>query len=448
MYTEWKSTTRYIVGVSLFLFGLVIIYLSRSVLTMLVIAALIAFLVRPLIGYLCKRLRVPRSVVVLTTYLLVTIVLLLAPLILLPPIIDAVNFLLNLDYEALTINGVQWSQDTLSALKSSGIHLLGVNIVLDSIVDPILSTIENAGTGVIPELPSLPVIINSAGQAFVVSYGVAVDVAGTLFSGFIAFIFLIISSIYLSLDGVKLFNRFVDNVPKAYRSEIVILQNRLTVIWDAFFRGQVTLMVIIGTVVWLGLTILGLPGAVALGIIAGLLEIIPNLGPFLAAIPAVIVALLQGSEYFAVNNFIFALIVIGFYVLVQSLENTLVVPRVMGESVQLHPLVIIIGVLVGASVGGILGALLAAPVIASGREIVHYLYRRALGENPFPPEQDKIDATQVSLRESIEELKNKAQELLMRETESDQAKDEIPAQKNANRVKKTISEHELEERSQ
>ena len=445
MYTEWKSTTRYIVGVGLFLFGLVIIYLSRSVLTMLVIAALIAFLVRPLIGYLCKLLRVPRGVVVLITYLLVAIVLLLAPLILLPPIIDAVNFLINLDYEALTINSVQWSQDTLSALKSSGIHLLGVNIVLDSIVDPILSTIENTGTGVIPELPSLPVIINSAGQAFIVSYGVAVDVAGTLFSGFIAFIFLIISSIYLSLDGVKFINRFVNSVPKAYRSEIVILQNRLTVIWDAFFRGQVTLMVIIGSMVWLGLSILGLPGAFALGIIAGLLEIIPNLGPFLAAIPAVIVALLQGSEYFAINNFVFALIVIGFYVLVQSLENTLVVPRVMGESVQLHPLVIIVGVLIGASVWGILGALLAAPVIASGKEIVRYLYRRTLGENPFPPEQDKIEGTHVSLRESIEEVRNKAQKLLLRETGFGQTKDEIPAQRNAKGGKKTITGHELEE---
>jgi hypothetical protein len=59
------------------------------------------------------------------TYLLVAIVLLLAPLILLPPVIDAVNFLINLDYEALTINSVQWTQDTLSALKSSGIHFIG-----------------------------------------------------------------------------------------------------------------------------------------------------------------------------------------------------------------------------------------------------------------------------------------------------------------------------------
>jgi predicted PurR-regulated permease PerM len=108
---------------------------------MLVIAALIAFLVRPLIGYLCSRTRLPRGVVVLITYLLVAIVLLLAPLILLPPIIDAVNFLINLDYEALIINSVQWSQDTLSALKESGIHLLGVNVVLDSMVDPILGRV-------------------------------------------------------------------------------------------------------------------------------------------------------------------------------------------------------------------------------------------------------------------------------------------------------------------
>ena len=68
-------------------------------------------------------------------------------------------------------------------------------------------------------------------------------------------------------------------------------------------------MIIIGIVVWLGLTILGVPGAYALGIIAGILEIIPNLGPLLAAIPAVIVALLQGSERFAINNVVFALMV-------------------------------------------------------------------------------------------------------------------------------------------
>jgi hypothetical protein len=173
-------------------------------------------------------------------------------------------------------------------------------------------------------------------------------------------------------------------------------------------------MVIIGMMVWLGLAILGLPGAFALGIIAGLLEIIPNLGPLLAAIPAVIVALLQGSDTLAVSHFIFALIIIVFYIVVNFFENTVVVPRVMGESVKLHPLVVILGVLVGASTWGILGALLAAPVIASGRVIFSYLYRHVIGVHPFPPARLKPVDKETSIKDKFDEIKDKAGELVQR----------------------------------
>jgi len=156
-------------------------------------------------------------------------------------------------------------------------------------------------------------------------------------------------------------------------------------VWTAFFRGQVTLMIIIGVVVWIGLLILGVPGAMSLAIVAGLLEVIPNLGPVVATIPAVIVALLQGSTYLPVNNFVLALIVIGFYVLVQQLENSIIVPRVLGDAVELPALVVMSGVLVGGTTFGILGALLATPVVAMGREVLSYTYRKLQGLPPFPP---------------------------------------------------------------
>jgi len=428
MNTEWKSTTKYIVGIGLFLFALTVIYISRSVLAMLVIASLIALLVRPLITWLDVRFRFPRGAAVLVSYLLVAIVIVLAPLVLIPPIINAVNFLFSLDYEALIANSMLWSENSLLGLKDASLQFLGFSVVLDPVVDPLLTVFKDADSIVTPELPSLAAIIPSVGQAFALSYGVAVDVLGIVFSGFIGFLFLIISSIYLSIDGDRFINGLINMVPEAFRSEVRTLFGRLREIWDAFFRGQVILMVIIGTAVWLGLTILGVPGAFALGIIAGLLEIIPNLGPLLAAIPAVIVALLQGSDHFAINNFVFALIVIGFYIIINFLENTIVVPRVMGESVKLHPLVIILGVLVGASVWGILGALLAAPVIASGREITRYLYSHVIGEEPFqhldrpPPESD------ISLRESFEEIKEKAGQLLKRESDPTDGEIKNPSQ--------------------
>lgn len=169
-------------------------------------------------------------------------------------------------------------------------------------------------------------------------------------------------------------------------------------------------MIIVGTSVWLGLTILGIPGAFALGIIAGMLEIIPNIGPILSAIPALIVALLQGSDLYDINNFFFALIVIGFYILIQALENYAIVPRVLGGAVELHPLIVLTGVLIGATTWGILGALLAAPTIASCREIIIYLYNKILDQDPFPPEVEDNGSITSPLSESItrkfEQIKN------------------------------------------
>jgi len=428
MKTEWKSTTKYIVGIGLFVFALMVIYISRSVLAMMVIASLIALLVRPLITWLDVRFRFPRGAAVLVSYLLVAIVIVLAPLILLPPIIDAVNFLLSLDYETLIANSMQWTENSLMGMKDTSLEFLGFSVVLDPVVDPLLTAVGDANFIVMPELPSLAAIIPSVGQAFALSYGMAVDVLGTVFSGFVGLLFLIISSIYLSIDGDRFINGFINAVPEAFQSEIRTLLKRLREIWDAFFRGQVILMVIIGSVVWVGLTILGVPGAFALGIIAGLLEIIPNLGPLLAAIPAVIVALLQGSDHFAINNFVFALIVIGLYIFINFLENTIVVPRVMGDSVKLHPLVVIIGVLVGASVWGILGALLAAPVIASGREISRYLYSHVIGEEPFQHVDQPAPEMDISLRESFEEIKDKAGKLLNLESEPAGGEIEDPLQ--------------------
>jgi predicted PurR-regulated permease PerM len=136
------------------------------------------------------------------------------------------------------------------------------------------------------------------------------------------------------------------------------------------------------------MTILGIPGAPYLGIAAGLLEIVPNIGPVLAAIPAVIISLLHGSTYIQVSPLLMALLVIVFYFLVQQGENNLIVPKVIGKAVNLPALVVMTGLLVGAEVGGLLGVLLATPVIATLRDLVCYIHYKILGENPFPNHEE------------------------------------------------------------
>ena len=103
-------------------------------------------------------------------------------------------------------------------------------------------------------------------------------------------------------------------------------------------------------------------------------------------------------------TFIFALIVIGFYLLVQGVENYYIVPQVFSEAVELHPLVVMAGVLAGASIWGLLGALLAAPIIGTGKEIFQYLHRKMLNKDPFPPPPVRQPGVQESRWVSLKTL--------------------------------------------
>jgi predicted PurR-regulated permease PerM len=128
-----------------------------------------------------------------------------------------------------------------------------------------------------------------------------------------------------------------------------------------------------------------------------LLEVIPSLGPILATIPAVFLALVFGSAHLPVENWVFALIVIAFYVLVQVIENQLLVPYILGDAVDLPPLIVIVGVVIGGSAFGLLGIFLATPVISTGREIFMYLYDKILE----PPPEPEIVEDKPSLMDTI-----------------------------------------------
>jgi len=145
----------------------------------------------------------------------------------------------------------------------------------------------------------------------------------------------------------------------------------------------VVLMAVVGGLTWVGLTALGVRWALPLAMIAGLLEIVPNVGPVLATVPAAVVALAYGSSWFDLEKWVLALIVISFYILVQQLENLLLAPKVMGDALKLPAWVVLAGMIVGGLVAGVPGALLATPLIATGRELVRcHQQKREAGPLP------------------------------------------------------------------
>jgi predicted PurR-regulated permease PerM len=162
------------------------------------------------------------------------------------------------------------------------------------------------------------------------------------------------------------------------------LYNRLRAIWMHYLRSQILLMVIVGVVFSIAWTILGIPGALVLGIIAGFLTLIPDVGPFIAAILATAVALLEGSSWINLPNFGVALIVIVVYLVLIGIKNFWLRPFILGRSVHMPEPLVFIFIVMATVLWGILGALLIIPVIASLAVIFDLLRRRILGMPPFP----------------------------------------------------------------
>jgi predicted PurR-regulated permease PerM len=377
--SQWRLATKYLVAVGLVIFALYVIHLMGPVLSLLILSSLIAMVANPTIRFFHLRLKVPRGAAIAITYLLAPLFIFGILFLLLPQVINAVNFLGHLDYAGF-INNFRASLETiLIQWRENGLQILGFRIVMGPIVDPVLNAMKNAGSAIPSEPSSLSTLFSSLGKALTTSLSLAMGVAGSVVSGVTLFFLMILASIYISLDGYKLYGVIVNSLPAVYQPEIESLLYRLNNTWYSYFKGQILLMIVVGAMVWLGATILGLPGALALGILSGILEMLPNLGPILAVIPAVILALTQGSSHFMMSNWIFTLIVIAFYIAVQQIENVFIVPKVMSKAVKLHPLVLILGIFVGAMSYGIMGAILAAPVIASLKEIIRYLYLKIRG---------------------------------------------------------------------
>lgn len=390
MQPNWSPATKYTAGITIAVLGIYTLYLSSSVIPLLIMAALLAVMVRPIINWLQRRIHCSLSLAVTMTYLVVAFIVPLVVILLLPAVIDAFRYILSIDYPQIVQQIITWIFDTLTGLKDLPMPNAVLDQSLDRTVDAVLSELQRLSQTTSIEIPAFATILQSLQAALTTTFGAAAGLIGNVFSVIILIIFIFLASMYMSLEVHTYRHSLLSLVPLPYQGEIDQLFTRIGQTWGAFFRGQITLMLIIGVLSWVGLTILGVPGAISLAIVAGVLEIIPNLGPVIATIPAVIVALLQGSTYLDISPAWLALLVVIFYLLLQQLENSIIVPRVLGDAVGLSPLVVMTGVLVGTVAAGILGALLATPVIATGYEILRYVYAKMNDADPFPPTRPSV----------------------------------------------------------
>ncbi len=169
-----------------------------------------------------------------------------------------------------------------------------------------------------------------------------------------AVVIVLVLTFYMVVEEKQMSRYFHSLTPAEYRPYLSQLTLKLRRKIGEWLRAQFFLGLIVGTVVYIGLTLLGVPYALLLGIIAGFLEIVPYVGPVLSVIPAAIIALSQ-STWLTVA-------VIILYILIQQIENHILIPKIMQKVTGINPIISIAALLIGLKVGGFVGAIFAIPL--------------------------------------------------------------------------------------
>lgn len=248
----------------------------------------------------------------------------------------------------------------LAVLLVFTLFFVGIGLVFSSILPPLI--IET--TLFIKHFPQIVENVRSASPINFGSFSIFdyipnvtnkfIGVLGSVFFNASFFVSTIFFSIYLTLDSNLITNALSRLISKEQIEKIIMIENEIEKRLGKWLLGQIFLMTIIGLTTYIVLSLLGVRYALPLGIIAGLLEAIPNIGPTIAAIPAFFVGF---SQYPLLGLFtLFASVGI------QQLENQIVVPMVMRKMVGLHPILTLIVLIIGGRYAGVVGLLFAIPL--------------------------------------------------------------------------------------
>jgi len=354
---QWSSPVRYLVfGLIALLFALLLWY-ARRVFEPLIIAAFIAYLIHPVVNFLTSHTRLSRK--------------------------SAVNLVFTVTL--LLVIGTPASLTSIFFDESSQV----VTDILH-IYNQLIVWLEQPK--VIPGIPidfgQFANQLNQFRATFVSSLtNQAFLILGKTSLGAIWVLVILVTVYYLLAEWPRLREGFISSFPEKYTPELHELYQRVRRIWMSYLRGQIVLMLIVGVAFTIAWSVIGVPGALVLGVIAGFLTLIPDVGPFLAAMLAVGVALLEGStwSWMPASHLIVGLIVLVVYIILIAIKNFWVRPVIMGRSVQMHESLVLISILLATVLWGILGVLIIVPVLASLVVILDYLRRRILGMPPFPP---------------------------------------------------------------
>jgi predicted PurR-regulated permease PerM len=354
--------------------GAGVLWVVRDILSPFVVAVMLAYVLRPIVSTVCRRTRWPRALVSLLV-LFALLVLLAGVLFLLAP-----AFARELRAFATALPRLMVSLRAAIAAQRT-VSLFGLVVDLNVIADEATRALVAASREL--SLRAVSTLVNTV---------------ETVLKSILA----LVIAFYLLVDFGRFRKAVRGALPQGPREELGALVNDVDRVLGQFLRAEVVLVVIMSSVTWVALTVLGVRYALVLALLAGVLELVPFIGPVLAGTPAVVLGFLLPSPY-GWHPLVNAGVIAATYFVLRHAEDYFVIPQVIGRAVELHPLVAMFAAFAGLRLGGILGMFLGVPLAAVLRILLVYLYRKLTPAAALPATPDDTAASSAEVT-SDEEL--------------------------------------------
>ncbi|OGH03066.1 MAG: hypothetical protein A2798_01405 [Candidatus Levybacteria bacterium RIFCSPHIGHO2_01_FULL_37_17] len=314
------------------------LYIQREIITPFIFAAIFAYVFNPLVNFLHKQVKIPRTLSVIVIYSIIIAAIVGSGVLISKRVID--------ESVALHSHVTQFAQSVESQINTLP------EFIRPTVKDSV-STITNFNKFI---FPSLYTFIPQA------------------FSRLIAFALFLFAAFYFLKEGNSMYNRFLNWIPNRYKLETEILLKKINVVLGGYLRGIIFLVILVSFVLFVSLSVVGVKYALILAIFSGFAEIVPIIGPILATAIVASVAYISGSNHFGWDPLTTALVVVLIYFVVRQVQDYFVNPQVFGRVTKLHPLVILFAVLAGEHTAGITGLLLAVPIAGVIKVIFEYTF--------------------------------------------------------------------------
>jgi predicted PurR-regulated permease PerM len=365
MGARWSGNTKRAVVLLFLVLAVFLVWSAGDIVKPFIWGAILAYILLPVVGAIERRFSAPRTLAAFAVFLALLALIFGGGRLLVPRVLDNVSDLQR-NWPSLVHNAQQTISDVFDQV--------GLGDLDDVLVGPNLADVERQ-LGAMAARMAVP---------FVVGFG----------HFLLEFLVFLIATFMMLRDAPRLYGFVRRNLPQQHRSEILHIFSDTNVMLGRYIRGQMFLVLLMSTVTTIALTILGVPYSVLLGVMTGLLETIPFVGPITAGAIACLVALGHPNP-FAWPQLVYVGVVAIMYTVLRHAEDYAVIPTVIGRAVRLHPAVVIFSLLTGGAVFGLLGIFLAVPVAATLRLVLIYVGAKLRDQDPFPQlEEDLAEATE------------------------------------------------------